>query len=234
MKKLFFIPARGGSKGVPGKNIKPIGGHPLIYYTLRAAEMACGENDVIAVSTDSEDIAKVVNQYGDYVPFMRPDDIATDTASSNEVILHAIHFFEKRGENFDVVVLLQPTSPFRQSGHIKEAIKQYQAHWDMLVSVVETKSNPYYVLFEENTDGFLSRSKKSSFTRRQDCPPVYEFNGAIYIINTSSFKREGSILKLRKVKPFMMNHADSVDIDTKEDWEYAEFLMKKKNPLIKF
>nr|MBA3900563.1 acylneuraminate cytidylyltransferase family protein [Bacteroidota bacterium] len=180
MKPLVVIPARGGSKGVPGKNIKPLAGKPLIYYTIEAARELFSD-ELIVVSTDDLQITKVVEETGLIVPFLRPSDLATDTATTYDVLLHTIRFSEENGYTPDTLILLQPTSPFRNGRHIKEALKLYHNGLDMVVSVKETKSNPYYVLFEEDEQGFLRKSKTGNFTRRQDCPKVWEYNGAIYI-----------------------------------------------------
>ena len=158
MNILVVIPARGGSKGIPGKNIKPLNGKPLIYYTIDAAR--CIADDAhICVSTDDDLIIEVVEHYGLRVPFKRPDYLATDTASTYDVLLHALHYYEEKGEHIDVVVLLQATSPFRTGEHVKEALVLYSNEIDMVVSVKETDSNPYYVCFEENAQGMLEISK---------------------------------------------------------------------------
>ncbi len=147
MKPLIIIPARGGSKGIPGKNIKKLGGKPLIEYTLEAARELFSDQQ-ICVSTDSLEIKKVVENLGLAVPFLRPNELATDTASTYDVLLHALNFYEHRNYKPDAVILLQTTSPFRTSTHISEALKLYSNNYDMVVSVKKTKSNPYYVLFE--------------------------------------------------------------------------------------
>jgi len=141
MKELVLIPARGGSKGIPGKNIKPLNGRPLIYYTLDAAcAVASPEN--ICVSTDSDEVIRTVMEYGLGVPFKRPDYLATETASSYDVIRHAIEFYEQKGTNYDLVLLLQPTSPFRTGTHIREATDLYQLGLDMVVSVKNCSGKP--------------------------------------------------------------------------------------------
>ena len=181
MNILVIIPARGGSKGIPGKNIKLLGGKPLIYYAIDVAR-AIVDDTHICVSTDDDQIIRVVEQYGLSVPFIRPTELATDTAGSYGVLLHALSFYESKGEHFDAVVLLQVTSPFRTVNHVREALNLYNKDLDMVVSVKETDSNPYYLCFEEDTEGMLHISKGDGhYTRRQDCPPVYEYNGAIYI-----------------------------------------------------
>jgi len=226
MKDLLLIPARGGSKGIPGKNIRLLNGKPLIYYTLDAAcAVASPEN--ICVSTDSDEIIGIVRKYGLDVPFKRPGDLATDTAGSYEVILHAVDSYEQRGIQYDRVVLLQPTSPFRTGTHVLEAAALYQPWLDMVVSVKIAHANPYFNLFEENNAGFLERSKTGTFTRRQDCPIVYEYNGAIYIMNVQSLKN-GPPSEFSKTRKYVMAEGDSFDIDTNIDWIVAEAIVSQK------
>jgi CMP-N,N'-diacetyllegionaminic acid synthase len=221
---LVLIPARGGSKGIPGKNIKHLNGRPLIYYTLDAAcEITAHQN--ICVSTDSDKIITYVKEYGLEVPFKRPAKLATDTAGSQEVILHAIDFYEKTGVQFDRIILLQPTSPFRTGFHIQQALALYEEDLDMIVSVKETKANPYYNLFEENEEDLLVLSKPSNFDRRQDCPAVYELNGAIYIINNRSLKN-GPISHFSRIKKYVMPEENSIDLDTELDWIIADAVMR--------
>jgi len=227
MKDLLLIPARSGSKGVPGKNIKPLYGRPLIYYTLDAAKSVASAED-ICVSSDSDEIIQMVMAYGLDVPFKRPGSLATDTAGSYEVILHAIHFYEQRGKLYDRVVLLQPTSPFRTGTHIREALALYQPGLDMVVSVRMSHANPYFNLFEENPEGLLTRSKSGNFVRRQDCPAVYEYNGAIYIMNVESLKK-GPHSQFSKIRKYVMTEEDSIDIDTKFDWMIAEAILSERS-----
>lgn len=223
-KLLIVIPARGGSKGVPGKNIKELDGKPLIQYTIDAARKIASDNHII-VSTDDQEIKYVVEKFGLKVPFLRPVELATDTSGSYEVLLHALNFYEMENSTPEYIILLQPTSPFRNEDHIKQALELYETNLDMIVSVKETASNPYYVLREENELGFLVKSKEGNFTRRQDCPKVWELNGAIYIINVSSLKRS-PLSSFVKVKKFVMDEISSHDIDTMLDWKVAEILIK--------
>lgn len=226
MNILVVIPARGGSKGIPGKNIKPLNGKPLIYYTIDAAR-AIVDDTHICVSTDDDSIVETVENYGLKVPFKRPDYLATDTASTYDVLLHAIHFYEEKGEHFDVVILLQATSPFRSGEHVKEALAFYSEEIDMVVSVKETDSNPYYICFEEDINGMLQISKGDGhYTRRQDCPPVYEYNGAIYIINPDSLKTK-PLNKFSKRKKYVMDKAHSLDLDNMMDWKLAEMIINE-------
>lgn len=221
MKPLVVIPARGGSKGVPRKNIKELNGKPLIYYTIEAAREVFEDQHII-VSTDDKEIKGVVEKTGLKVPFLRPQELATDKAGTQEVLKHAIKFSENIGYIPDTLILLQPTSPFRTGKHIKEALDLYHKDLDMVVSVKETKSNPYYLLFEENNEGYLKKFKKGAFTRRQDTPKVWEYNGAIYIINISSI-RDKEINGLKKVKKYEMEELASLDIDNNFDWLLAEY-----------
>lgn len=222
---LIIIPARGGSKGVPGKNWKLLGGKPLIQYTLEASlEVTPREN--IIVSTDSEEIRKVTEDFGVRVPELRPAELATDTSGTYEVLLYEIKKLENKGRFFDYFILLQPTSPFRTGKHIEEAMDLYSNELDMLVSVKETKSNPYYVLREENSDGFLIRSKKLEAKRRQDVPKVWELNGAIYVINCNSLK-EKPMSNFKRVRKYVMDEYSSLDIDTNFDWILAEQMVLK-------
>lgn len=226
MNVLVIIPARGGSKGIPGKNIKLLNGKPLIYYTIDAAR--CITDDThICVSTDDDRIIETVENYGLKVPFKRPELLATDTASTYDVLLHALHFYEAQGEKFDAIILLQATSPFRTGQHIKEALTLYTKDIDMVVSVKETDSNPYYVCFEEDENGMLQISKGDGhYTRRQDCPPVYEYNGAIYIINPYSLKKS-PLNKFSKRIKYVMDRNHSLDLDNMMDWKLAEMFIKE-------
>lgn len=224
MKPLIVIPARGGSKGVPRKNIKVLGDKPLIQYTIDAAK-GVFDDEFICVSTDDFEIKSVVEQLGLKVPFLRPNELASDTAGTYEVLLNAISYYESKGYFPDTLILLQPTSPFRTSEHIKEALKLYHESIDMVVSVKETKANPYYILFEEDRNGYLKKTKEANFTRRQDCPKVWEYNGAIYIINVKALK-EKTISQFTKVCKFEMDETSSHDIDTLLDWRIAEIILQ--------
>lgn len=226
MKTLYLIPARGGSKGIPGKNIKPLGGKPLLAYTIECALAAGAKVDDICLSTDSEAIAAVGKECGLEVPFMRPDELATDRSGSYEVMLHALDFFERKGRKYDRLVLLQPTSPFRLPEDIVNAEALWSPDIDMVVGVTEAATNPYYNAFETDPDGFLHISKgDGKITRRQDAPKVWEYNGAIYVITVDSL-RKGPFATFRKIVPFEMPAERSVDLDTPFDWQLAELKLK--------
>lgn len=225
-KPLVIVPARGGSKGVPGKNIKKLQGKPLIQYTIEAALNVFKRNE-ICVSTDSLEVKEVAENLGALVPFLRPKELATDEAGTYDVLLHALEYYENNLFVPDTVILLQATSPLRKAEHIRDAIQCYEGEYDMLVSVKETSSNPYYVLFEENEQGWLEKSKKGNFIRRQDCPKVWEYNGAIYIINTNSLKA-GDFSTFKKIKKYVMDDISSIDIDNMLDWKICELLLGEK------
>lgn len=228
MRTLVIIPARGGSKGIPHKNIKPLKGKPLIYYAIDIAR-AITSDDNICVSTDDEEIKSVVEEYGLKVPFLRPDELATDKAGTYEVLLHALDFYEKKGEQYDTVLLLQTTSPFRTAKQVKEAMRLFEeTNADMVVSVKECSANPYYNIFEEDKDGYLHISKgNGNIFRRQDAPKVYEYNGAIYIMQAHILKCTHMHRMNRRIK-YVMDERTSFDLDTMQDWNIAESYMKQE------
>ena len=227
MKILVIIPARGGSKGIPHKNIKPLNGKPLILYTIDEARQIVSDDD-ICVSTDDPEIIKCVEGYGLVVPFVRPEELATDTAGSYEVLLHALSFYEKQGRHYDAVLLLQNTSPFRRAEQIKEALKLYTSDVDMVVSVKECAANPYYCVFEEDDNGYLHVCKgDGNIYRRQDAPKVYEYNGAIYIMNAETLKTT-HMHKMQKRVKYVMDEMSSFDLDTMTDWNIAETIIKER------
>lgn len=226
MNILVIIPARGGSKGIPLKNIKPLAGKPLIHYTIDVARQIVADED-ICVSTDDSEIIQCVEEYGLKVPFVRPAELATDTAGTYEVLLHALKFYEQQGIVYDVVVLLQNTSPFRTAEQVREALELYRSDLDMVVSVKECSANPYYCVFEEDGEGYLHICKGDGcITRRQDAPKVYEYNGALYVINPRSLKEKPLNKFTRRIK-YVMDERSSLDLDTMDDWYLAEMISNK-------
>lgn len=219
---LAVIPARGGSKGLPRKNILSLNGKPLIQYTIDAAREVFADAD-ICVSTDDEEIFEVVQNIGLDLPFMRPAHLADDHSTSQDVLIHAVDFYQNKNIYYDVIVLLQPTSPLRSAEHIKDAIKLYSPDIDMVASVKETDSNPYYLLFEEDNRGYLNKSKQGNYTRRQDCPKVWEMNGALYIINVDSLFKK-TIAEFDRIVKYEMDVISSIDIDNKLDFDLVELI----------
>lgn len=226
MTPLYVIPARGGSKGIPHKNIKELCGRPLIAYSIDAARGSGAPDSHIFLSTDDPEIADCARSLGLPVPCLRPAELATDTAGSREVILHAMDRADACGTAYDCVVLLQPTSPMRTAADILGALALYTPACDMVVSVTEAASNPYYNCFEADpATGYLHVSKGDGlYTRRQDAPPAWEYNGAVYVINPLSLRKMPLGAFPRRV-PYPMPRSRSVDLDTPADWLVAEALM---------
>ena len=225
---LVIIPARGGSKGIPHKNIKSLGGKPLICRAIDNARAIAPDED-ICVTTDDAEIIRVVEDYGLHVPFVRPAHLASDTCGTYDVLLHAWkHYVDSPGHaNYDCIVLLQTTSPFTRPDDVREALGMYTGAEDMVVSVKETDANPYYNCFEENAEGFLGLSKgNGGYARRQDCPKAYQYNGAVYVINPESLLRS-PLSKFKRVKKYVMDAEHSLDLDTMIDWELAELMLAK-------
>lgn len=222
MEILYVIPARGGSKGIPYKNIKNLGGKPLICHTIDVArELSSDEN--ICVSTDDEKIINIVEGYGLEVPFIRPGYLASDTATTNDVLIHAITYYEKIGRHFDILVLLQPTSPFRKAEQVKEALSLFSKDTDMVVSV--RKAHSASVLCNETSNGYLDFTINKDGARRQDLDKYYELNGAIYVINVNELKKTPMHKFSRRIK-YVMDDFSSLDIDTLFDWFVAERLVE--------
>lgn len=227
---LWLITARGGSKGIPHKNIKPFCGRPLVCRAVDQALECASPDDTIFVSTDSLEIKTAAESCDVEVPFLRPAHLASDTSSSYDVIIHALDEFEKRGKTFDKVVLLQPTSPLRTTDDIRNALVLWERDIDMVVTVCEAKANPYYNAFETDSDGFLHISKgDGNFTRRQDVPKVWEYNGAVYVMSVESLRR-GPMSSFKRRVPSPMPAGRSFDLDSPTDWLIAETIFKILNP----
>lgn len=226
-KTLWLIPARGGSKGIPDKNLKPFCGESLVSRAVKQAILCAQPEDTIFVSTDSEKIKIEAERNNINIPFLRPKELASDKASTYSVILHVVEELKKHGKEFEKVVLLQPTSPFRIPDDIRGAMKLWSEDIDMVVSVTESKSNPYFNLFEINGKGFLEHSKgNGEFTRRQDTPKVLEYNGAVYVMTTESLLKS-PMSQFQKIVPFEMPSSRSIDLDTPKDWEIAEIIYRE-------
>ena len=222
---LIIIPARGGSKGIPHKNIKPLAGKPLIGYSIDVARQLAADDD-ICLTTDDPDIAATAESMGLNVPFLRPASLATDTCGTYEVLIHALDFYRDRGIDYDTLLLLQPTSPMRTADDVRAALALYSPDIDMVVTVKEAASNPYYNCYETDNDGFLHISKgDGGYTRRQDAPKVWEYNGAVYVINVESLRRMPLSAFTRR-RMSVMPAERSVDLDTPVDWLIAEKLIE--------
>lgn len=234
MSMLAVIPARGGSKGVPRKNIKEICGIPLIGYSIIAA-INSKLFDKIIVSTDDEEIAELAKRFGAEVPFLRPQDISNDQATSDDVMLHAIQYYEDRGIFFEEICKLQPTSPLRTYRHIREAYSLYkEKNCNYTVSVCECEHSPLWsgVIGEDKLlDNFISDGAKRSC--RQQMDKYYRLNGAIYLGKVENFKKEGTFLG-QGCLAYIMSQEESVDIDSMLDFKVAEILMRERKVNVSF
>ena len=224
-KIVAIIPARGGSKGIPHKNITNLCGKPLIGYTIEAAKQSTYIDDVI-VSTDDLEIKKVSEQYGASVPFIRDSDIASDEAKTISVVVDALQRLQAGGQEYDVVILLQPTSPLRTAEEIDVAIEVFFQHqMEGVVSVNVADTSPFLLRTIHNHR--LHRIiDESSTVRRQDMPTYYEVNGDIYI-NRVEEVTEGLSFNDNPI-PYIMNRDHSVDIDTWDDLIVAEKILKTR------
>ena len=221
---LGLITARGGSKGVPGKNIKFLAGKPLIVWTIEAA-LASGRIDRLILSTDSDEIAAVAKAAGCEVPFMRPPTLATDTATSNDVIRHALETIDS---DDDRVVLLQPTSPLREPRDINGCLDTQAASGGPFgVSVCVADPPPEYI-FRVDADHRLSPvTGGPKASRRQDLKISYALNGAVYVFERAWFLATGG-LQITDAVPYVMPAKRSVDIDTELDFMLADLCMTQR------
>ena len=225
MNIISIIPARGGSKGIPRKNIKLLNGKPLTSYSIDASN-SCSLIDDTYVSTEDAEISEISKGNNAEV-IERPDELASDDSSSIDVILHVLDYLENRGELPDLFVLLQPTSPLRTSEDIEASINLFlESDCDSLVSVCELDHRSLLNFSLE--DGFLVQNNNESLfnSRRQDIPTHYSLNGAIYI-TTPEFIRKNKSFYSDKTIPHVMSKEKSIDIDTSFDFKLAEFLLNE-------
>lgn len=230
MRILGLIPARGGSKGVPRKNIKLLNGKPLIWYTAKAALCVKELSDVI-LSTEDIEIAQVGKECGLEVPFLRPKHMAEDESPTLPVIQHALRYLMSKGKTYDAVCLLQPTSPFRGAKKIKECIDLFtESNADTLITLVPVPEtyNPIFMYFKK-FDSRLENciAEQTIVSRRQDVHPAYLREGSVYIIRTKVLMDQETIYGPHivgcEVKP-----EDSINIDSLEDWIKAEKIFKER------
>ena len=224
-RNLAIIPARSGSKGLKDKNIKLLNGKPLIAYTIEAALKSNIFREVL-VSTDSEEYKKVSQEYGAWVPFLRPRCFAEDNTSTNEVIENVLLTLENMGKTYENFMVLQPTSPLRDENDLKEAFDFFiEKNANSVVSMCECEHSPLLtrkLSNEKQLDGFFADLKCS---RRQELNNYYRLNGAIYLAKVDYFKKYKDLYKENSYA-YIMDKCKSVDIDDMNDFLYAEFLMK--------
>ncbi len=225
-KILCVIPARGGSKGLPGKNVLALLGKPLIAYTIEQAK-ASKYIDRNIVSTDSNKIAKTAELFGAEVPFIRPKILATDNASIIAVLLHAIDWMENKEKyNFDILVLLHANAPLRSVQDIDNCIKLLvNKKADNVFSVTEAHRNPYFNMVEFYNAGSIRLVKKGNFVSRQNAPKVFDMNSSIYVWWKNTLKRNKRIF-LKKSQIYFMPKESSVDIDDYFDFKIVEMVLK--------
>jgi CMP-N,N'-diacetyllegionaminic acid synthase len=223
---IATICARGGSKGLPGKNIRDFAGKPLIVHSIEQA-LACPGIDSVYVSTDDASIASVARAAGAEVPYLRPAELASDMAPKLPVIEHLVRHLEQGRNTVSRVVDLQPTSPLRDARDISAALQEHPDA-DLVVSVRVASDNPYFNLVEQGEDGWVHLSKGQGSVRRQDAPAVYALNGSIYVWQRAALAR-AAIHGLWSVNiaPFVMPRWKSVDIDDLEDFDQALWLFQR-------
>jgi len=225
-KVVCVIPARGGSKGVPRKNIKQLAGKPLIAYTIEQA-LQSQYIDRTIVSTEDIEIADISKKYGAEVPFMRPEALSGDQVATVDVLIHAINWLEKEDKyNFDIFVLLHTTTPLRSVQDIDSCIAMLKdTKADNVFSVTEAHRNPYFNMIELNEQGHVKLVKEGVFSTRQSAPKVFDLNASIYGWWKDVLKKEKKVI-LAGSKIYIMPKERSVDIDDDFDFRIAEYLFK--------
>jgi len=222
---LCIVPVRGGSKGVPGKNARPLAGRPLVAYTLDHA-LACPEIDRTIVSTDSEDLARLAREAGVGVPFMRPAELAGDSAGTIDVLLHAMEYVDREeGGAYDIVVLLHATAPLRLPEDISACLRMVADEGaESAFSVAEAQANPYFNMVETDAHGRVRLCKEGLFVARQEAPAVYTLNSAVYAWPWDVLVREKAVV-LPASRVYVMPKERSIDIDEELDFRIAECLL---------
>lgn len=224
---LALIPARGGSKGVPRKNIRDVGDKPLIAWSIEAA-IQSARLDRVIVTTDDVEIAAIAQQYGAEVPFTRPSVLAQDQTTSADVVIHALDWLSThQNYNPDLILLLQPTSPLRSTADIDAAIDLLQEkRASSIVSVCEAHPHPYWAK-KVDDDGKLSEffPLDQTHTQRQTLPPAYSVNGAIYLVDCRQFITHKSFY-LTPSYAYFMPRSRSIDVDTEWDLQIADFALR--------
>jgi CMP-N,N'-diacetyllegionaminic acid synthase len=224
--KIITICARGGSQGVPGKNIRPLFGKPLIAWTIEQA-LACPNIDAVYVSTDCESIAEVACQYGAKVPFLRPAAMATNDAPKIPVIRHLVEWVHTNVGEVEIVVDLDPTSPLREVSDIVACINMLEKSTDVVITGYESDKNPYFNMVELSNDGYaqLVKPPASEVFGRQSAPKVYSMNGSVYVWHRLTLEKG---LWGGKAGLHVMPRERSIDIDSPIDFKLVELLMREK------
>lgn len=225
---LAVIPARGGSKRLPGKNVKPLASLPLIAWTIKTALDSKVFCDVL-VSTDDSDVAMVAREHGATVPWVRPAELATDTASAVDVLIHAVNEHEvKEHVRLDGVMLLQPTSPFRRVQTIHEAVSTYrQSHGLSVIAVSPAATHPYWCINVDEHGNGVPFSENGLNHRSQELPPIYQVNGVLYLVSVEYLKSKRTLYTEPFRPVIIADPIESIDIDTPFDWDIAQTFASK-------
>lgn len=235
MKSFCFIPARGGSKGIPKKNIRLLGGKPLIAHTIESA-LDSKLFDRVIVSTDDAEIAQISKQYGAEIPFMRPKELSTDDSTFDDVLLHCVKELRSQGYESDIISARDCTVPFIDKNDMKGAIDLLvKSDCDSVFTVCHAHPNPYFGMFEANHKGFLEPSKISPkpIKRRQDAPIVYELNG-LYVHSVKRLLETGKMFT-NKILPYEITKAHGFMIDYEIEFQIAEIMYElRKQSKINF
>lgn len=227
MKNIAVIPARSGSKGLRDKNIKLMNGRPLLAYSIEAA-LQSGIFDCVHVSTDSDSYAEIGRKYGADIPFLRSDEMATDSANSWDVVLEVIQKYKDLGKTYDMVTLLQPTSPLRDKEEIISAYMEYkEKKAQAIVSVCEMEHSPLWSNVLPNDLSMEGFVKHQANRQRQKLDKYYRINGAIYMVSVP-FLEEGINIYRQGCYAYVMGSRKSIDIDTQLDFDIAEYLIKNE------
>lgn len=226
MKILALVTARGGSVRLPGKNLKPLGGKPLINWSIEIAKNI-PEICEILVSTDNESIADVSRQAGALVPWLRPQELSTNEASSVDVALHALNWYEAEKEIIDGLLLLQPTSPFRSKQTVLNGITLFEKNGLLpVVGVSPTHAHPLWSFKIEKGELIPFVDNSGIQNRSQDLPPAYIVNGNFYLSSSSDLKKNNSFFGPRMIPLIVESEQEALDIDTELDFAFAEFIHK--------
>jgi CMP-N,N'-diacetyllegionaminic acid synthase len=227
-KILCIIPARSGSKGIPEKNIKPLCGKPLIAYSIEQA-LNIDLIDRTIVSTDDEKIAEISRNFGAEIPFIRSAELATDEASTLDVLLHSIEWCKNNEDlHYDIILLLHANTPLRDEGDIRSCIKiLVDQNADNVFSVTPARNNPYFNMVEINKQNEVTLAKDGTFHNRQSAPSVYDMNSSIYTW-WNDILIEKKSLYLPKTRTHIMPRERSIDIDEPIDFRIAEMIMKDR------
>lgn len=224
---LAVIPARGGSKRLPGKNLLPLAGKPLIAWTIEAA-LSSECFTTVCVSSEDEQVAQVARSYGAQVPFIRDPILASDEAKSIDVVINALDFYANQGQNFEAVVLLQPTSPLRTADDIRQGITFFEEKKaQSVIGVCLSEHSPLWsspLGAGQSMQGFLPKQFRNA--RSQDLPNYYRINGAFYMANVVALRAAHGFFLDESIFGFVMEQSHSVDIDTELDLKFAGLLIE--------